>query len=36
MEVDFNGTPTRSKMSNLVVASDRAHGVLGTADLDLS
>ena len=36
MEVDFNGTPTRPKMSNLVVASDKVHGVLGTADLDLS
>ena len=36
MEVDFNGNPTRAKMSNLVVASDKAHGILGKADLDLS
>lgn len=36
MEVDAEGKPTRSKMSQLVVASDKAHGILGKADLDLS
>ena len=36
MDVDINGTPLRAKMSNLVVASDKAHGILGKADLDLS
>mmetsp|Transcript_23650 Transcript_23650/g.31694 ORF Transcript_23650/g.31694 Transcript_23650/m.31694 type:complete len:88 (+) Transcript_23650:64-327(+) len=36
MEIDFGGKPTRAKMSQLVVASDKAHGILGKADLDLS
>jgi len=36
MDVDANGRPTKSKMSQLVVASDKAHGILGKADLDLS
>ena len=32
---DENGTPSK-KLSKLTVASDKAHGILGTADLDLS
>ena len=36
MEVDGDGNPTKSKMSKLTVASDKQHGLLGKADLDLS
>ena len=36
MDVDFDGKPTRPKNSQLVIASDKAHGILGKADLDLS
>ena len=36
MEVDANGKPTRPKNSQLVVASDKAHGIIGKANLDLS
>jgi len=36
MEVDASGKPTRPKNSQLVVASDKAHGILGKANLDLS
>lgn len=35
MATDENGTPQK-KLSKLTVASDKAHGILGTADLDLS
>lgn len=36
MDIDASGKPTRAKMSQLVVASDKTHGILGKADLDLS
>ena len=36
MEFDYDGKPTRSKMSKLFVASTKARGLLGKADLDLS
>ena len=36
MEIGLDGKPTRAKMSSLVVRSDRSHGILGKADLDLS
>ena len=36
MEVDANNRPVKSKMSQLVVASNKQHGILGKADLDLS
>ena len=36
MEVDQDGNPTKSKVSKLTVASDKQHGLLGKAELDLS
>lgn len=36
MEVDSSGKATRSKMSQLIVLSDKSRGVLGKAELDLS
>lgn len=36
MELDEDGKPTKPKISTLTVASDKAHGLLGKADLDLS
>lgn len=36
MEVNAEGRPTKPKMSQLTVASDKAHGILGTCELDIS
>lgn len=36
MEIDENGKPSKSKISTLTIASDKTHGILGKADLDLS
>jgi hypothetical protein len=36
IDMDEDGNPTKPKMSVLTVASDKAHGLLGKADLDLS
>ena len=36
MPCDEAGIPTKPKMSLLTVASDKARGILGKADLDLS
>lgn len=36
MACDESGMPTKPKMSQLTIASDRARGILGKCDLDLA
>lgn len=36
MDLDADGNPLKQKISRLTVASDKAHGLLGKVDLDLS
>lgn len=36
MPCDEDGKPTKKKMSQLTIASDKARGILGKADLDLA
>jgi len=36
MPCDDDGKPTKAKMSQLTIASDRSRGILGKCDLDLA